>query len=117
MVILFLGVAIFCLVKGAKVAFAVCFLDAMAIWAYGFWKEKPIRKQDRIVYYSYVEKERPKEKPTNIYFQGCEDMAQLQSRYHNLCKAFHPDVASGDRASFEQMQKEYEKMSHAMKAG
>lgn len=47
---------------------------------------------------------------TSIFFVGCNSREQLDKRYKELCKAYHPDSAGGDQETFVNMQLEYREL-------
>ncbi len=47
------------------------------------------------------------------FFSGCTTQDELQSRYHALCKIYHPDVG-GHTETFQQIQAQYEQKRTAM---
>lgn len=44
------------------------------------------------------------------FFSGCSTKEQIQSRYRNLAKIYHPDCATGDAAMFERVKDEYDQL-------
>lgn len=49
---------------------------------------------------------------TSVFFTGCDNRAQLDKRYRELCKAYHPDSAGGDQDLFVEMQSEYKELKN-----
>ena len=47
---------------------------------------------------------------TSIFFVGCNSREQLDKRYRELCKAYHPDSVGGDQETFVNMQLEYREL-------
>lgn len=47
---------------------------------------------------------------TSVFFTGCNSREQLDKRYRELCKAYHPDSAGGDQTLFVDMQLEYKEL-------
>ena len=50
------------------------------------------------------------EKQTSSYFFGCTTKEQIQKRYRDLCKVYHPDMGNGSAEIFDQINKEYEQL-------
>lgn len=50
------------------------------------------------------------EKQTSSYFSGCTTKEQIQKRYRDLCKVYHPDMGNGSAEIFDQINKEYEQL-------
>ena len=44
------------------------------------------------------------------FFNGCNSRTQLDKRYRELCKIYHPDAATGDQELFIEMQQEYKEL-------
>lgn len=49
---------------------------------------------------------------TSVFFTGCNNREQLDKRYRELCKAYHPDSAGGDQDTFVDMQLEYRELKN-----
>lgn len=49
---------------------------------------------------------------TSVFFTGCSSRTQLDKRYRELCKAYHPDSADGDQELFVDMQLEYKELKN-----
>lgn len=49
---------------------------------------------------------------TSVFFTGCNNRGQLDKRYKELCKAYHPDSAGGDQDTFVNMQLEYRQLKN-----
>lgn len=49
---------------------------------------------------------------TSVFFTGCSTREQLDKRYKELCKAYHPDSAGGDQDTFVEMQLEYKELKN-----
>ncbi len=47
---------------------------------------------------------------TSVFFTGCNTREQLDKRYRELCRAYHPDSAGGDQDTFVEMQLEYKEL-------
>lgn len=47
---------------------------------------------------------------TSVFFVGCNSREQLDKRYKELCKAYHPDSVGGDQETFVDMQLEYREL-------
>lgn len=47
---------------------------------------------------------------TSVFFAGCNSREQLDKRYKELCKAYHPDSVGGDQDTFVDMQLEYREL-------
>ncbi len=41
------------------------------------------------------------------YFNGCDSLESVKTRYRALCKVFHPDMGNGSAEEFDKIQKEY----------
>lgn len=48
------------------------------------------------------------------FFMGCANIDELNKRYKNLCKVYHPDVNAGNEEIFKMVQNEYEKLKEKM---
>jgi len=57
-----------------------------------------------------LEEKFSKPSATSVYFNGCDTKEKLESRYKQLCKAFHPDSVGGDTDSFQKMKREYDEI-------
>lgn len=44
------------------------------------------------------------------YFRGCNTIDELNKRYRNLAKTFHPDLEVGDEETMKQVNEEYERL-------
>ena len=44
------------------------------------------------------------------YFDGCTTREQVQKRYRDLCKVYHPDMGNGSAEVFAQINREYEQL-------
>lgn len=44
------------------------------------------------------------------YFRGCKTLDELNKRYRNLTKTFHPDLEAGDEETMKQINEEYERL-------
>lgn len=42
------------------------------------------------------------------FFRGCDTIDELNKRYRNLAKTFHPDLEAGDEETMKQVNEEYE---------
>lgn len=49
---------------------------------------------------------------TSVFFTGCSSRGQLDKRYRELCKAYHPDSVGGDQDLFVEMQLEYRELKN-----
>lgn len=52
---------------------------------------------------------------TTSFFVGCLNIEQLENRYKQLAKAFHPDTSFGDAESMKIINNEYEKLRAKLK--
>lgn len=44
------------------------------------------------------------------FFRGCNTINELNKRYRNLAKTFHPDLEAGDEETMKQVNEEYERL-------
>lgn len=44
------------------------------------------------------------------FFRGCNTIDELNRRYRNLAKTFHPDLEAGDEETMKQVNEEYERL-------
>jgi hypothetical protein len=49
------------------------------------------------------------------YFNGCETLQSLKTRYRDLCKVYHPDMGNGSPEEFDKIQKEYNVLKEKLK--
>jgi curved DNA-binding protein CbpA len=47
----------------------------------------------------------------SVYFESCNTLEELQREYRLICKMLHPDKG-GDKAAFQEMQDEYQKVKN-----
>lgn len=50
------------------------------------------------------------------FFRGCNTLDELNKRYHNLAKTFHPDLDAGDEETMKQINEEFERMKSVLKS-
>lgn len=50
------------------------------------------------------------------FFRGCNTIDELNKRYHNLAKTFHPDLDAGDEETMKQVNEEYERLKAVLKS-
>ncbi len=51
-----------------------------------------------------------------MFFIGVENKTSLKKRYKDLIKIYHPDNASGDKTTIQEINHEYERLCTAMQA-
>ena len=47
--------------------------------------------------------------PLDVFFAGCNTAEDVERRYRSLAKIYHPDMPTGDKETFQQLQEEYER--------
>lgn len=48
------------------------------------------------------------------YFNGCDSLESVKTRYRDLCKVYHPDMGNGSPEEFDKIQKEYNKLKERL---